>query len=89
MQFLKQSWGNLADVDEEVIKQQEADLVAKLPNEADIDAQIQQENQINMDASGFKLVTRRSSKKNSQKTNNSKASSSYLTRSKVPTKPFK
>jgi len=89
MQFLKQSWGNLADVDEEVIKQQEADLVAKLANEADIDAQIQQENQINMDAFGFKLVTRRSSKKNSQKTNNSKASSSYLTRSKVPTKPFK
>lgn len=76
-------------MDEEVIKQQEADLVAKLANEADIDAQIQQENQNNMDASGFKLVTRRSSKKNSQKTNNSKASSSHLTRSKVPTKPFK
>jgi len=89
IQFLKQSWGNLAEVDEEVIKQQEADLVAKLANEADIDAQIQQENQINMETSGFKLVTRRSSKKNSQKTNNAKASSSYLTRSKVPTKPFK
>jgi len=63
--------------------------VAKLANEADIDAQIQQENQSNIAASGFTLVTRRINNKNGQKANNSKASSSYLTRSKVPNKPFK
>lgn len=89
MHFLNQSWANLNDVDDELIKQQEADLLAKLTNEADIEAQIQNETQSNIAASGFTLVTRKTNKKNGQKANNSKASASYLTRSKVPTKPFK
>lgn len=89
MLFLNQSWANLADVDEELINQQEADLVAKLTIETDIEAQIQNETQSNIAASGFTLVTRKTKKKIGQKANNSKASPSYLTRSKVPTKPFK
>lgn len=89
MHFLNQSWANLNDVDDELIKQQEADLVAKLTNEVDIEAQIQNETQSNIAASGFTLVTRKTNKKNGQKANNSKASASYLTRSKVPTKPLK
>jgi hypothetical protein len=69
VQFLNQSWDNLADVNEELIKQQEAELIATLANEAYIDDQIHQENQHNIDASGFKLVTGRSTRKKIQKDN--------------------
>jgi len=88
MQFLQQSWANLADADAELIKQQEYALLAKMNLESDIDAQIQQELQAHIDDSGFKLVTSESSKRKTHKGQVSKASSSHLTRSKVPNKPF-
>lgn len=82
--FLNQSWANLAATDEDLIRQQEAELVAKLAQEADIDVQIYQEDLNNIEASRFELVTNRRKKIHKAKSN--KASSSYLTRSKVPTK---
>lgn len=83
--FLNQSWANLEDTDEDLIRKQEAALIASL--EEDIDEQVHQEDLNNTEASGFKLVTHR--KKKTQKAIPSKASTSHLTRSKVPSKPFK
>lgn len=85
MQFLNHAWANLADVDEEQIRiQQQAFNDATTADlEADIDKQIQQKVQANTVDSGFKLVIRKSPKKKIYAA--SKASSSYLTRSKVPT----
>ena len=40
MQFLHQSWANLAEVDEGLMKQQEDNLVANLALHDDIDAQL-------------------------------------------------
>jgi len=89
MQFLNQSWANLADVDEDTIRQQEDEFVAKLANEGDIDVHIQHEELNNLEASGFQLVTSKTTNKKNHKAHSTKASSSYLTRSKVQAKPFK
>lgn len=89
MHFLQQSWANLADTDEALIKQQEDALLATLDLEKDIDEKIQRENQVHIDESGFKLVTNKSTKRKIHKGQPSKASASYLTRSKVPNKPFR
>lgn len=86
--FLQQSWANLAETDEAKIRQQEDALIARMDMEMDIDEQIQLENQALIDESGFKLVTNKSTKRKIHKSQPSKASSSYLTRSKVPNKPF-
>jgi len=89
IRFLQQSWANLAEVDEVLIKQQEDALLAKMELEKDIDQQLQQESQAHIDDSGFKLVTSKSTKKKNFKGQPSKESASYLTRSKVPNKPFR
>jgi len=89
MQFLHQSRANLAETDVETIRQQDAELAVRLAKEAEIDVQIQTEAQANIDASGFQVVTSKSSKKKKQNVSSSKTSDSYLTRSKVPNKPFR
>jgi len=89
MQFLQQSWANLAEIDEVIVRQQDAELADRLAREAEIDVQIQAEAQENIDASGFQVVTSKSSKKKKQNALASKASDSYPTRSKVPNKPFR
>lgn len=89
MHFLHQSWANLTEADEEQIRMQQEEFTKQLAQEAAIDAQIEKEVQANIDQLGFKLVTSRSSKKKSQKALTTKASTSYLTRSKVPGKHFK
>lgn len=63
MQFIHDSWANLVDADVEVIKHQEEVLAARLAREAAIDGQIQNEVQVNIDSSGFQVVTSSASKK--------------------------
>ena len=93
MKFLQDSWANLAEADEDQIRLHQQALQDSITTEAaieaDIDHQINQEVQAHIDSSGFQLVTRKSSKRKTTKALVSKSSSSYLTRSKVPTRHSK
>jgi hypothetical protein len=85
IQFLNEAWANLEDAAEVQIRSQQPAFNVTSAAEADIDLQIQHEVQNNISNSGFQLVTRKSPKKKTHKAlSSSKASSTYLTRSKVP-----
>lgn len=73
MEFLKQSWANIAENDEE-----EASLMK--------DSEKEPEN--TTDAEGFEMILSKTQKKAQQKLKNSRRDT-YTTRSKVPSKPFK
>jgi len=89
MHFLNDSWANLADVDEEQIRNQQAAFNDSIAAEADIDQQIETEVQNNIDNSGFHLVTRKTNRKKSQKALPPRASTTHLTKAKVPSKHLK
>lgn len=83
MNFLKVSWANLAEL-EENDSEKSAD---RLVEERLIDEAQQNEDQRNIEASGFLLVTNRNKKKNKSP---SVSKSSYTTRSRAGhPKPFK
>lgn len=85
--FLNESWANLEGIDEEQIRMQQQALNESIAAELEIDQQIAHEIQQNIDTAGFQTVTSRSAKKKLAKALKSQASSSYLTRSKVSTRP--
>jgi len=84
MQFLKNSWANLADVEDD----HEADEVLK-SQQRNIDEQIAKETQHNIDESGFQIVTYKANRKQQVKSIPA-SSSTYPTRSKAAhPKPFR
>jgi len=88
MRFLNDAWANVADVDEDQIRLQQEALIQTMAAEANIDHQINKEVQTNIDNSRFQLVTRKSTRKKPIKAS-SKASTSHLSKLKVPSKHFK
>ena len=87
MNFLKESWANLAE-DEVEDQLQDMEITQNLDLEKQIDEQIAFEDHANLQASGFKLVTHR--KRSQSKSSSSSGKKSYATRSKgVSIKPFR
>jgi hypothetical protein len=88
MLFLNKSWANLADHEPDVDisgSKVNSDADSETQIEKEIDAALLREDQQNLEASGFQLVTNKSQKK-TLKSKNMPAKNSYKTRSK-PGKP--
>ena len=84
MNFLKQSWANLADQDvEEVIRKQMAEGETMMHKEKEIDDSLRKEDLQNLEASGFQIVLNRSTKKKLHKAAATSSKSQYSSRSKT------
>lgn len=91
IKFLKDSWANLAEqAENEVIMNNNEEVLAIEAREAKVDEALRQEDLHNIEASGFQLVTNKSTKRKAQKASSSGVKINYSTRAKSSkNKPFK